>query len=553
MKKHIKNLKRKLKIFDPKLKEECGIFGISNTKDASALTALGLHALQHRGQEGCGIVTFDGKQYFSEKRFGLVGDNFNKEKILKKLQGDYAIGHNRYSTTGENTLRNIQPFFADTNAGGIGVAHNGNLTNSISLRKKLVDEGAIFYTTSDTETIVQLIAKSKRAKTIDKIVDAIFQIQGGYALVMLTQTSLVGVRDPFGIRPLVIGKLKNSYVLASETCALDIIGAKFIREVENGEIVLIENDELTSIKPFPPKKVRPCVFEYIYFARPDSILDSKTAYEHRKNLGAELAKENDINADIVVPVPDSGNAAALGFSQKLKINFEHGLIRNHYVGRTFIEPSQKIRSLGVKLKLNANETTIKNKKIILVGHKGHQEVIGTSGQAKMEIIDDREEFNLDNKNSVNDKDVIVLSQTTLSVRDTESTIDKIKNIYPKASIRNDICYATTNRQEVTVKLAKKVDLILVVGASNSSNCNRLRDVSIQSGTNAYLINSFKEIDNNWLKGIKKLGITSGASTPDKLVYEIVKELNPKKLLRFHDIDEEIKFEIPRKVKQLLDE
>ncbi len=366
MKKHIKNLKRKLKIFNPKLKEECGIFGISNTKDASALTALGLHALQHRGQEGCGIVTFNGKQYFSEKRFGLVGDNFNKEKILKKLQGDYAIGHNRYSTTGENTLRNIQPFFADTNAGGIGVAHNGNLTNSISLRKKLVDEGAIFYTTSDTETIVQLIAKSKRAKTIDKIVDAIFQIQGGYALVMLTQTSLVGVRDPFGIRPLVIGKLKNSYVLASETCALDIIGAKFIREVENGEIVLIENNELKSIKPFPPRKVRPCVFEYIYFARPDSMLDGKTAYEHRKNLGSELAKENDIDADIVVPVPDSGNAAALGFAQSLNVKFELGLVRNHYVGRTFIEPSQKIRSLGVKLKLNANQSTIRGKKIILV-------------------------------------------------------------------------------------------------------------------------------------------------------------------------------------------
>ena len=366
MKKHIKNLRRKLKIFDPKLKEECGIFGISNTKDASALTALGLHALQHRGQEGCGIVTFDGKQYFSEKRFGLVGDNFNKEKILKKLQGDYAIGHNRYSTTGENTLRNIQPFFADTNAGGIGVAHNGNLTNSISLRKKLVDEGAIFYTTSDTETIVQLIAKSKRAKTIDKIVDAIFQIQGGYALVMLTQTSLVGVRDPFGIRPLVIGKLKNSYVLASETCALDIIGAKFIREVENGEIVLIENNELKSIKPFPPRKVRPCVFEYIYFARPDSMLDGKTAYEHRKNLGSELAKENDVDADIVVPVPDSGNAAALGFAQFLNVKFELGLVRNHYVGRTFIEPSQKIRSLGVKLKLNANQSTIQGKKIILV-------------------------------------------------------------------------------------------------------------------------------------------------------------------------------------------
>jgi len=366
MKKHIKILKKKLQSYNPRLKEECGVFGISNAKDASALTALGLHALQHRGQEGCGIVTFDGEKYYSEKRFGLVGDNFNKEKVLNNLKGNYAIGHNRYSTTGNNILRNIQPFFADTNAGGIGVAHNGNLTNSIALRNKLVEDGAIFYTTSDTETIVQLIAKSKRPKTIDKVIDAIFQIQGGYALVMLTQNSLIGVRDPYGIRPLVIGKLGNSYVLASETCAFDIIGAKFVREVENGEIVLIDNNELKSIKPFPAKKVRPCVFEYIYFSRPDSLIGGRTAYEHRKNIGRELAKENDTDADIVVPVPDSGNAAAMGFAQELKINFEHGLIRNHYVGRTFIEPSQKIRSLGVKLKLNANQTTIKNKKIILI-------------------------------------------------------------------------------------------------------------------------------------------------------------------------------------------
>ena len=366
MKKHIKILGKKLKTFDPKMKEECGVFGISNAKDASALTALGLHALQHRGQEGCGIVTFDGEKYYSEKRFGLVGDNFNKEEVLNKLKGNYAIGHNRYSTTGDNILRNIQPFFADTNAGGIGVAHNGNLTNSISIRNKLVDEGAIFYTTSDTETIVKLIAKSKRLKTIDKIVDAIFQIQGGYALVMLTQNSLIGVRDPLGIRPLIIGKLNDSYVLASETCALDIIGAKFIREVENGEIVVIEKNKVESIKPFSPKKARPCVFEYIYFARPDSILNGKAAYEHRKNLGIELAKESNNDVDIVVPVPDSGNAAALGFAQHLGKKFELGLIRNHYVGRTFIEPSQKIRSLGVKLKLNANRTTIKNKKIILI-------------------------------------------------------------------------------------------------------------------------------------------------------------------------------------------
>jgi len=358
--------KKKFKIYNPKIKEECGVFGISNSPDASTLTALGLHALQHRGQEGCGIVSFDGKQYHSEKRYGLVGDNFNKEKVLKKLPGKYAIGHNRYSTTGGAALRNIQPFFADTNAGGIGVAHNGNLTNAITLRNELVQEGAIFYTTSDTEVIVQLIAKSKRSKTIDKIIDAIFHVQGGYALVMMTKNTLIGLRDPYGIRPLVIGKLKNSYVFASETCALDIIGAKFVREVENGEIVYVENDELISVKPFSPKKIRPCVFEYIYFSRPDSILDGKTAYEYRKNYGAQLAKEDNLEADIVVPVPDSGNAAALGYAQEKNIPFDLGLIRNHYVGRTFIEPSQKIRSLGVKLKLNANLSVIKDKKIILI-------------------------------------------------------------------------------------------------------------------------------------------------------------------------------------------
>ena len=366
MKKNMKMQKKKFKIYNPKIKEECGVFGISNTPDASTLTALGLHALQHRGQEGCGIVSFDGKQYHSEKRFGLVGDNFNKEKVLKKLPGKYAIGHNRYSTTGGTALRNIQPFFADTNAGGIGVAHNGNLTNAITLRNELVQEGAIFYTTSDTEVIVQLIAKSKRSKTIDKIIDAVFHVQGGYALVMITKNTLVGLRDPYGIRPLVIGKLKNSYVFASETCALDIIGAKFVREVENGEIVYVENDKLKSLKPFSPKKIRPCVFEYIYFSRPDSILNGETAYEYRKNYGTQLAKEDELEADIVVPVPDSGNAAALGYAQEKGIPFDLGLIRNHYVGRTFIEPSQKIRSLGVKLKLNANLSVIKDKKIILI-------------------------------------------------------------------------------------------------------------------------------------------------------------------------------------------
>ena len=349
-----------------KLREECGVFGISNHIDASALVALGLHALQHRGQEGCGIVSFDGKNYHSEKRQGLVGDHFTNSEIIKKLPGEFAIGHNRYSTTGETSLRNIQPFFADLHMGGLSVAHNGNLTNALLLRENLVKDGAIFRTTSDTETIVQLIAKSKRVKFLDKLIDALFQIQGGYSLILMTNKKLVGVRDPFGIRPLVIGKLKNSYIFASETCALDIVGAKFIREVENGEIVFVENEKLESIKPFPIQKPRPCVFEYIYFARPDSLINGKCAYEYRKNLGFELAKETDLNADFVVPVPDSGVPAALGYAEQSKKLFELGLIRNHYVGRTFIEPTQNIRSLGVKLKLSSTKTIVKNKSIILI-------------------------------------------------------------------------------------------------------------------------------------------------------------------------------------------
>ena len=359
--------KSKLKKYNlDKLREECGIFGISNHEDASALVALGLHALQHRGQEGCGIVSFDGKNYHSEKRQGLVGDHFTDIETLKKLPGEFSIGHNRYSTTGETSLRNIQPFFADLHMGGLSVAHNGNLTNALLLRESLVKDGAIFRTTSDTETIVQLIAKSKRNKFIDKLIDTLFQIQGGYALVLMTNKKLVGVRDPFGIRPLVIGRLKNSYIFASETCALDIVGATFIREVENGEIVIIENNELRSVRPFPKQKARPCVFEYIYFARPDSLINGKCAYEYRKNLGFELAKETDHEADLVIPVPDSGVPAALGYAEQSKKKFELGLIRNHYVGRTFIEPTQNIRSLGVKLKLSSTKTIVKNKSIILI-------------------------------------------------------------------------------------------------------------------------------------------------------------------------------------------
>ena len=358
--------KKKLKKFNlDKLREECGIFGVSNHQDASALVALGLHALQHRGQEGCGIVSFDGKNYHSEKRQGLVGDHFTDLETLKKLPGNVAIGHNRYSTTGETSLRNIQPFFADLHLGGLSVAHNGNLTNALILREALVKDGAIFRT-SDTETIVQLIAKSKREKFIDKLIDALFQIQGGYSLILMTNKKLIGVKDPFGIRPLVIGKLKSSFILASETCALDIVGATYVRDVENGEIVIIENESIRSVRPFSKQKSRPCVFEYIYFARPDSLINNKCAYEYRKKLGSELAKETDIKADIVVPVPDSGVPAALGYAEQSKKKFDLGLIRNHYVGRTFIEPSQSIRSLGVKLKLNSTKTIVKNKSVILI-------------------------------------------------------------------------------------------------------------------------------------------------------------------------------------------
>ena len=348
------------------LKEKCGVFGIFNNKDSAALTALGLHALQHRGQEGCGIVTFNGKNFYAERRLGLVGDNFTKGKVIEKLPGNCAIGHNRYSTTGNNLIKNVQPFFADLHEGGISIAHNGNLSNAQFLRKELVKNGSIFQTTSDTETIVQLIARSKRKKIIDKIIDALFQIQGGYALTILTNDKLIGIRDPFGIRPLVIGKLNKSYVFASETCALDIIGAKFLREVENGEIVIVSENGLESLKPFPKIKERPCIFEYIYFSRPDSIIKNTSVYEYRKKLGAELAKETHVDSDLIVPVPDSGVPAAIGYAEEIKKNVELGIIRNHYVGRTFIEPSQQIRSFGVKLKHNINKPLIHNKSLILI-------------------------------------------------------------------------------------------------------------------------------------------------------------------------------------------
>ena len=356
----------KKKFMDDKLHEECGVFGIFGSPDASTLTTLGLHALQHRGQEGAGIVTFDGDKFNGVRRPGLVGDNFNKPEIISRLPGRNAIGHVRYSTTGDSILKNIQPLFADLAVGGFACAHNGNLTNASMLRKNLVADGSIFQTTSDTETILQLVARSKRVPMVDKIIDALFQVQGAYALVILTNKKLIGVRDPYGIRPLVLGDLNGAPVLASETCALDIIGAKYVRDVENGEIVVISESGIESIKPFPAVDERPCIFERIYFSRPDSIVDGKTVYVYRKNLGEQLATENNIKADVVIPVPDSGVPAALGFAQKSNIPFELGIIRNHYVGRTFIEPTQNIRQFGVKLKHSANRSYIENKKVILI-------------------------------------------------------------------------------------------------------------------------------------------------------------------------------------------
>ncbi|MGH6851697.1 MAG: amidophosphoribosyltransferase, partial [Methylocella sp.] len=299
-----------------RLREECGIFGIFGHPDAAAITALGLHALQHRGQEAAGIVTFDGHRFNSERRLGLVGDHFSKASAIERLPGESAIGHVRYSTMGETILRNVQPLFAELNAGGFAIAHNGNLTNGLTLRHDLVQGGAIYQSTSDTEAILHLVARSRRPRLVDRFVEALRSIEGAYALIALSNKKLIGARDPLGIRPLVLGELDGRYILASETCALDIIGARFVRDIGNGEIVVISGEGIESLRPFPPRPARPCIFEYIYFARPDSIVHGKHVYNVRKMMGAELAREAPAGADVVVPVPDSGVPAALGFAQQ---------------------------------------------------------------------------------------------------------------------------------------------------------------------------------------------------------------------------------------------
>ena len=371
--------------FDDKLHEECGVFGVFGHEDAGALTALGLHALQHRGQEAAGIVTFDGTQFISERHVGLVGDIFGKTGHTQNLRGANAIGHVRYSTTGSSIVRNVQPMFADLTGGGLAIAHNGNLTNARTLRRDLTREGAIFQSTSDTEAIIHLAARSHYEFVVEKLIDALKRVEGAYSLVALTSKKLIGVRDSYGVRPLVLGKLDDAWILSSETCALDIIGAEFVRDIKPGEMVVITVDGIESLHPFPPKPRRFCVFEYVYFARPDSVVEGKNVYEVRKRIGMELAREAPADADMVIPIPDSGVPAALGYAAASGLPFELGIIRNHYVGRTFIEPSDRIRHLGVKLKHNANREKLKGKRIVLVDDSI---VRGTTSKKIVEMVRD---------------------------------------------------------------------------------------------------------------------------------------------------------------------
>jgi amidophosphoribosyltransferase len=327
---------------DDKLKEECGVFGVIGSASAAAMTALGLHALQHRGQEAAGIVSFDGEQFHAHHALGHVGENFNSEAVIKKLLGSSAVGHTRYSTSGEAALHNVQPLFADFDFGGFGIAHNGNLTNAYTLRKQLVKRGCLFRSTSDTEVVIHLMAMARGGNVIDRMIEALRQIEGAYSLVALAKDILIGVRDPHGVRPLVLGQLDNAYVLASETCALDIIGANFVRDIEPGEMVVINTQGVQSLRPFIKANPKFCIFEYVYFARPDSMMEGRSVYEMRKNIGIELARESQVEADSVVAVPDSGVPAAIGYAQESGIPFDLGIIRNHYVGRTFIQPASAI-------------------------------------------------------------------------------------------------------------------------------------------------------------------------------------------------------------------
>ncbi len=368
---------------DDKLHEECGVFGIFGHDDAAPLTTLGLHALQHRGQEAAGIVTFDGERYYAERHHGLIGDSFTRQSVIDRLKGSRAIGHTRYSTTGGDEVRNIQPFFAEFSGGGFAVAHNGNITNALTLRRQLQREGAIFQSTSDTEVILHLMATASEPSFADRLVNALGRLEGAFSIVGISNKKLIGCRDPHGIRPLVLGDLDGAWILASETCALDIIGARFVRDVEPGELVVITDDGLSSLRPFEPRPSRFCIFEYVYFARPDSIVEGNNVYDLRKAIGRELASEQPAEADVVIPVPDSGTPAAIGYAQQAGLPFELGIIRNHYVGRTFIQPGDAIRHMGVKLKHNANRRTIEGRRVVLVDDSI---VRGTTSQKIVQMV-----------------------------------------------------------------------------------------------------------------------------------------------------------------------
>ncbi|HTG37915.1 amidophosphoribosyltransferase [Sphingomonas sp.] len=351
---------------DDHLREECGIFGVANAESAAALVALGLHALQHRGQEAAGISTFDGTQFHTHRAMGHVAGNFDRDEVIRALPGMTAAGHVRYSTTGETALRNVQPLYADLASGGFAIAHNGNISNALRLKRDLVRSGSIFQSTSDTEVIIHLVATSSYRSLLDKFIDALRRVEGAYSLICMTPEGMIACRDPLGIRPLVMGRLGDSVIFASETVALDVVGAEFERAVDPGELVIVQDGQVRSIRPFKPVPARPCIFEHVYFSRPDSIVDERSIYSVRKNIGAQLAIEAPVEADLVIPVPDSGVPAAIGYAQQSGIPFELGIIRSHYVGRTFIQPGDKVRHLGVKLKHNANRALIQGQRVVLI-------------------------------------------------------------------------------------------------------------------------------------------------------------------------------------------
>jgi amidophosphoribosyltransferase len=373
---------------DDKLREECGVYGVIGVGEAAQFVALGLHALQHRGQEAAGIVTHDDETGFnSARRLGYVRDNFTSPEVMETLPGGIAIGHVRYSTAGSKghtAIRDVQPFFGEFSMGGAAIAHNGNITNADALRRELIDRGSIFQSSSDSECIIHLMARSLQRTIPERMKDALRRVEGAFSVVAMTRSKLIGVRDPLGVRPLVLGRLGEGWVLSSESCALDIVGAEFLREIEPGEMVVIsEKEGLQSFHPFERAKPRFCIFEHVYFSRPDSILGGRSVYETRRQIGVELAKEAPAEADLVCPVPDSGTPAAIGFSQQSGIPFAMGIIRNQYVGRTFIEPTEQIRNMGVRLKLNVNRALIRGKRVVLVDDSV---VRGTTSRKIKEMI-----------------------------------------------------------------------------------------------------------------------------------------------------------------------